>query len=170
LFICHEFFLYWGLEDLKLSICHEFFLYWGLEDLKLSICHEFFLYWGLEDLKILNLKSTDIREINIKLRISKVSNEVEIAMTWLVDDLNDLRTFRGLLYCNSIIDAMHQRFTHVYITSRMFRCFPLNYISFSARDLHQLTSGVISVCMKKKPHITQILLLIYFFFGISEVA
>ena len=46
-----------------------------------------FLYWGLEVLKILNLKSTDIREItlspnrqNIKLRISKVSNEVEIAM------------------------------------------------------------------------------------------
>jgi hypothetical protein len=40
-------------------------------------------------------KSTDIREItlplNIKLRISKVSNEVEIAMPWLIDDLNDLK-------------------------------------------------------------------------------
>ena len=53
-----------------------------------------FLYWGLEVLKILILKSTDIREItlplSIKLRISKVSNEVEIAMSWLIDDLNDL--------------------------------------------------------------------------------
>jgi hypothetical protein len=41
-------------------------------------------------------KSTDIREIkqlslSIKLRISKVSNEVEITMTWLIDDLNDLK-------------------------------------------------------------------------------
>jgi hypothetical protein len=39
--------------------------------------------------------NTDIREItlslNIKLRISKVSNEVEIAMPWLIDDLNDLK-------------------------------------------------------------------------------
>jgi hypothetical protein len=35
------------------------------------------------------LKSAEIREItlslNIKLRISKVSNEVEIAMTWLIN-------------------------------------------------------------------------------------
>jgi hypothetical protein len=52
----------------------------------------------LEVLKILNLKSTDIREITlspnrqiIKLRISKVSNEVEIAMPWLIDALNDLK-------------------------------------------------------------------------------
>jgi hypothetical protein len=40
------------------------------------------------------LKSADIREItlslNIKLRISKVSNEVEIAMTWLIDALNNV--------------------------------------------------------------------------------
>jgi ACR3 family arsenite efflux pump ArsB len=41
---------------------------------------------------------TNIREItlspnrqNIKLRFSKVSNEVEIAMPWLIDDLNDLK-------------------------------------------------------------------------------
>jgi hypothetical protein len=41
------------------------------------------------------LKSADIREIilslNIKLRISKVSNEVEIAMPWLIDALNKLK-------------------------------------------------------------------------------
>jgi hypothetical protein len=29
--------------------------------------------------------------LNIKLRISKVFNEVEIAMPWLIDDLNDLK-------------------------------------------------------------------------------
>jgi hypothetical protein len=41
------------------------------------------------------LKSADIREItlslSIKLRISKVSNEVEIAITWLIDALNNLK-------------------------------------------------------------------------------
>jgi hypothetical protein len=54
------------------------------------------------------LKSADIREItlslNIKLRISKVSNEVEIAMTWLIYDLNayDLKENfpRTIIYCN----------------------------------------------------------------------
>ena len=65
-------------------------------------------------LKILNMKSTDIREItlspnrqNIKLTISKVSNEVEIAMTWLIDALNDLKENfpKTIIYCNSITDA-----------------------------------------------------------------
>jgi superfamily II DNA helicase RecQ len=59
------------------------------------------------------MKSTDIREItlspnrqNIKLTISKVSNEVEIAMTWLIDALNDLENFpKTIIYCNSITDA-----------------------------------------------------------------
>ena len=82
-----------------------------------------FLYWGLEVLKKLNLKSTDIREItlslNIKLRISKVSNEVEIAMTWLINDLNNLKNFpRTIIYSNSITDASE---IYIYITSRMFR-------------------------------------------------
>ena len=62
-------------------------------------------------MKKLNLKSADIREItlslNIKLRISKVSNEVEIAMTWLIDALNNLKENfpRTIIYCNSITDA-----------------------------------------------------------------
>jgi hypothetical protein len=69
------------------------------------------------------LKSTDIREItlslNIKLRISKVSNEVEIAMTWLLNDLNNLKNFpRTIIYSNSITDASE---IYIYITSRMFR-------------------------------------------------
>jgi hypothetical protein len=65
------------------------------------------------------LKSADIREItlslNIKLRISKVSNEIEIAMTWLIDALNNLKENfpRTIIYCNSITDA--------YISSRILR-------------------------------------------------
>ena len=75
-------------------------------------------------MKKLNLKSADIREItlslNIKLRISKVSNEVEIAMTWLIDALNNLKENfpRIIIYCNSITDASK---IYTYITSRMFR-------------------------------------------------
>ena len=73
----------------------------------------------LEVLKILNLKSTDIREItqspnrqNIKLRFSKVSNKVEIAMTWLIDALNNLKENfpRTIIYCNSITDAYIHNF------------------------------------------------------------
>ena len=88
----------------------------------------------LEVLKILNLKSTDIREITlspnrqiIKLRISKVSNEVEIAMPWLIDALNDLKQNfpRTIIYCNSITDASK---IYTYITSRMFRRH--EYVSF----------------------------------------
>ena len=62
-------------------------------------------------MKKLNLKSAEIREItlslNIKLRISKVSNEVEIAMTWLINTLNNLKENfpRTIIYCNSITDA-----------------------------------------------------------------
>ena len=79
-------------------------------------------------------KSTDIREIkqlslSIKLRISKVSNEVEITMTWLIDDLNDLKENfpRTIIYCNYITDASK---LYTYITSRlrMFRCH--EYVSF----------------------------------------
>jgi hypothetical protein len=75
-----------------------------------------FLYWGLEVLKKLNLKSADIREIrlslNIKLRISKVYNEVEIAMTLLIDALNNLKENfpRTIIYCNSITDAYIHNF------------------------------------------------------------
>jgi superfamily II DNA helicase RecQ len=88
----------------------------------------------LEVLKILNLKSTDIREItlspnrqNIKLRISKVSNEVEIAR--LIDALNDLKQNfpRTIIYCNSITDASK---IYTYITSRMFRRH--EYVSFKS--------------------------------------
>jgi hypothetical protein len=45
----------------------------------------------------------------------KVSNEVEITMTWLIDDLNDLKENfpRTIIYCNSITDA--------YISSRILR-------------------------------------------------
>ena len=60
-----------------------------------------------------------------------------------------------------------------YLKSPLGFCFPSNYTSFSARDLRQLTSGVISVCMKERPHIAQISFLIYtciyFCFGVSEV-
>jgi hypothetical protein len=49
-------------------------------------------------------------------------------------------------------------------------CFSSNYTSFSARELRSLTSDVISVCMKERPHISQILFLIYFLFGVSEAA
>jgi hypothetical protein len=58
------------------------------------------------------LKSADIREItlslNIKLRISKVPNEVEIAMTWLIDALNNLKENfpRTIIYCYSITDVL----------------------------------------------------------------
>ena len=75
-------------------------------------------------MKKLNLKSADIREIrlslNIKLRISKVYNEVEIAMTLLIDALNNLKENipRTIIYCNSITDAST---IYAYITSRMFR-------------------------------------------------
>ena len=55
--------------------------------------------------------------------------------------------------------------TDIYINQleieKSIGCFPQNYASFSAGDLHSLTSGVISACMKERPHITQILLLIY---------
>ena len=47
---------------------------------------------SLRSLEETEFKSTDIREItlslSINLRISEVSNEVEIAMTWLIYDLN----------------------------------------------------------------------------------
>ena len=94
-----------------------------------------FLYWVLEVLKKLNLKSTDIREItlslSINLRISKVSNEVEIAMTWLIYDLNayDLKENfpRIIIYCNSITDYDTSKI-YTYITSRMFRRH--EYVSF----------------------------------------
>jgi hypothetical protein len=65
------------------------------------------------------LKSADIREItlslSIKLRISKVSNEVEIAMTWLIYALNNLRENfpRTIIYCNSITDAYIHNFQNV---------------------------------------------------------
>jgi superfamily II DNA helicase RecQ len=57
---------------------------------------------------------------NIKLRFSKVSNKVEIAMTWLIDALNDLKQNfpMTIIYCNSIADASK---IYTYITSRMFR-------------------------------------------------
>jgi superfamily II DNA helicase RecQ len=57
---------------------------------------------------------------NIKLRFSKVSNKVEIAMTLLLDALNDLKQNfpMTIIYCNSITDASK---IYTYITSRMFR-------------------------------------------------
>ena len=74
-------------------------------------------------------KSTDIREItlslSINLRISEVSNEVEIAMTWLIYDLNayDLKEnfSRIIIYCNSITDYDTSNI-YTYITFRMFKC------------------------------------------------
>ena len=75
-------------------------------------------------LKILNMKSTDIREItmspnrqNIKLTIWKVSNEVEIAMTWLIDALNDLKENfpRTIIYWNSdVVNMLHSESTAKY--------------------------------------------------------
>ena len=61
------------------------------------------------------------------LRISKVSNEVEIAMTWLMEDLNNLKENfpRTIIYSNSITDASE---IYIYITSRMFRRH--EYVSF----------------------------------------
>ena len=79
-------------------------------------------------------KSTDIREIkqlslSIKLRISKVSNEVEITMTWLIDDLNDLKENfpRTIIYCNYITDASK---LYTYITSRLRMFRRHEYVSF----------------------------------------
>jgi superfamily II DNA helicase RecQ len=74
------------------------------------------------------MKSTDIREItlspnrqNIKLTISKVSNEVEIAMTWLIDALNDLKENfpKTIIYCNSITDASK---IYTYIIDELPEC------------------------------------------------
>ena len=51
-----------------------------------------FLYWGLEFLKIYTEFEINRHKRNnavTKLRISKVSNEVDIAMKWLIDALND---------------------------------------------------------------------------------
>jgi hypothetical protein len=73
-------------------------------------------------LKKLNLKSADIREItlslSIKLRISKVSNEVEIAITWLIDALNNIKENfpRTIIYGNSITDAYIHNFQNVQIS------------------------------------------------------
>ena len=73
-------------------------------------------------MKKLNLKSADIREItlslSIKLRISKVSNEVEIAITWLIDALNNLKENfpRTIIYYNSITDAYIHNFQNVQIS------------------------------------------------------
>ena len=57
---------------------------------------------------------------NIELRFSKVSIEVEIAMPWLIDALNDIKENfpRTIIYCNSITDASK---IYTYITSRIFR-------------------------------------------------
>jgi len=79
-------------------------------------------------LKILNLKSTDIKEItlspnrqNFKIRISKVSKEVEITMTWLIDALNDLKENfpRTIIYCNYITDASK---IYTYIIDELPEC------------------------------------------------
>jgi hypothetical protein len=65
--------------------------------------------------------------ISINLRIS----EVEIAMTWLIYDLNayDLKEnfSRIIIYCNSITDYDTSNI-YTYITSRMFRRH--EYVSF----------------------------------------
>ena len=55
-----------------------------------------------------------------KLRISKVSNEVDCAMKWLIDALNDLKEnfLRTIIYCNSTTNASKM---HTHITSRIFR-------------------------------------------------
>jgi hypothetical protein len=42
----------------------------------------------------------------------------------------------------------NHRKSATYLKSSLGFCFPSNYTSFSSRDLRQLTSGVISVCMK----------------------
>ena len=79
-------------------------------------------------MKILNLKSTDIKEItlspnrqNFKIRISKVSKEVEITMTWLIDALNDLKENfpRTIIYCNYITDASK---IYTYIIDELPEC------------------------------------------------
>ena len=55
-----------------------------------------------------------------KLRISKVSNEVDIAMKWLIDALNDIKENfpRTIIYCNSITNASK---IYTYITSKISR-------------------------------------------------
>ena len=61
----------------------------------------------------------------------------------------------------------NHRKSATYLKSPLGFCFLSHYTSFSARDLRQLTSGVISVSMTERPHITQMSFLIYFFFGVS---
>ena len=52
---------------------------------------------------------------NIKLRFTKFSNEVKIAMPWLIDALTDLKQnfTRTIIYCYSITDAS-QIYTYIF--------------------------------------------------------
>jgi hypothetical protein len=54
-------------------------------------------------------------QLNKNPCLTKVSNEVEIAMTWLIDALNNLKEnfLRTIIYCNSITDAYIHNFQNV---------------------------------------------------------
>jgi len=92
-----------------------------------------------------------------------------------ITELKDINSKKRIV----ILSQMHKALPIVKLTIRnrlltwnemSVGCFSSNYTSFSARDLRSSILGVISVCMKERPHITQILLLIYFFLGVSEAA
>ena len=62
-------------------------------------------------LKILNISEDAVQiavspdKPNIKLVVVKISNSLEIAMSWLIDALSEKQLPRTLLYCNSIKNA-----------------------------------------------------------------